>query len=138
MESRETFEVKALEVATELDGKRLSEAARVIREGYAETLTYTEGGHREGRQSHRSEPGVAVNEMHRKHMLSHEWCSDLLVDVEIRIAVWAGPGRRRFDAAVRYRNDHPRSHAEVQAYTCHPLDHRRRNTWPRFIWTPPK
>ena len=83
-------------------------------------------------------PGVAVEEMYRKHMLSHEWRSDLLVDVEIPIAVWAVPGRRRLDAALRYRKDHPRSRTGVQAYTCHPHERRRRKSWPRFIWTPPK
>ena len=41
MEPREASEVKALEVAAELDGMRLSEAARVVRDGYAETLTNT-------------------------------------------------------------------------------------------------
>ena len=78
-------------------------------------------------------PGAATNEMHGKRMLSHEWCSGLLVDVEIRITVWAGPGRRRFDAAIRYRKNHPRSRTGVQAYTCHPCERRRRNSWPRFF-----
>ena len=32
-------------------------------------------------------PGVAVNEMHRKRMLDYGWCNDLLVDVEIPMAV---------------------------------------------------
>lgn len=41
MESREASEAKALAVAEELDGMRLGEAARVVRAGYAETLTYT-------------------------------------------------------------------------------------------------
>ena len=41
MESREASEAKALEVAAELDGMRLKEAARVVRDGCAETLTYT-------------------------------------------------------------------------------------------------
>ena len=41
MESREAAEAKALAVAEELEGMRLGEAARVVREGYAETLTYT-------------------------------------------------------------------------------------------------
>ena len=40
MESREAAEVKALEVAAGLDGMRLREAARVVRDGCAETLTY--------------------------------------------------------------------------------------------------
>lgn len=40
MESREASEAKALEVAAELEGMRLGEAAKVVREGYAETLTY--------------------------------------------------------------------------------------------------
>ena len=40
MESREASEAKALEVAEELEGSRLGEAARVVRDGYAETLTY--------------------------------------------------------------------------------------------------
>ena len=34
-------EAKALEVADELDSMRLKEAAKVVRDGYAETLTYT-------------------------------------------------------------------------------------------------
>ena len=41
MESREASEAKALEVAAELESMRLGEAAKVVREGYAETLTYT-------------------------------------------------------------------------------------------------
>lgn len=41
MESREASEAKALEVAGELEGMRLGEAARVVREGFTETLTYT-------------------------------------------------------------------------------------------------
>ena len=41
MESREASEAKALEVADELEKSRLGEAAGVVRDGYAETLTYT-------------------------------------------------------------------------------------------------
>ena len=41
MESREAAEAKALEVASELEASKLGEAAKVVREGYAETLTYT-------------------------------------------------------------------------------------------------
>ena len=41
MESREASEAKALEVAAELDGMKLKEAARVVRDGCAETLTHT-------------------------------------------------------------------------------------------------
>ncbi len=41
MESREASEAKALEVAAGLEGSRLKEAAKVVRDGYAETLTYT-------------------------------------------------------------------------------------------------
>lgn len=41
IESREASEAKALEVAAELDGMKLKEAAKVARVGYAETLTYT-------------------------------------------------------------------------------------------------
>ena len=41
MEPREAAEAKALEVAAGLDGMRLREAAEVVRDGYAETLTYT-------------------------------------------------------------------------------------------------
>ncbi len=41
MESREAAEAKALEVASELEKSKLGEAARVVREGYEETLTYT-------------------------------------------------------------------------------------------------
>ena len=41
MESREASEAEALEVAAELESMRLGEAAEVVREGYAETLTYT-------------------------------------------------------------------------------------------------
>ena len=41
MESRETSEAKALEVADQLESSKLAEAAKVVREGYAETLTYT-------------------------------------------------------------------------------------------------
>lgn len=41
MESREASEAKALAVAEELEGMRLGETARVVRAGYAETLTYT-------------------------------------------------------------------------------------------------
>ena len=40
-ESREASEEKALRVADDLESMRLKEAARVVREGYAETLTYT-------------------------------------------------------------------------------------------------
>lgn len=41
MESREASEAKAIEVAEELDKMKLKEAAKVVRNGYAETLTYT-------------------------------------------------------------------------------------------------
>ena len=41
MESREASEAKALEVASELEKSKLGEAAKVVREGCAETLTYT-------------------------------------------------------------------------------------------------
>lgn len=41
MESREASEAKALAVAEELEGMRPGEAARIVRAGYAETLTYT-------------------------------------------------------------------------------------------------
>ena len=41
MESREAAEAKALEVASELEKSKLREAAMVVRDGYAETLTYT-------------------------------------------------------------------------------------------------
>ncbi len=41
MESREASEAKALEVAGELERMRLGKAARVVREGFTETLTYT-------------------------------------------------------------------------------------------------
>ena len=41
MESREASEAKALEVASELEASKLGEAAKVVREGYAETLTCT-------------------------------------------------------------------------------------------------
>ena len=40
MESREVCEAKALEVASELEKSKLGEAARVVRVGYEETLTY--------------------------------------------------------------------------------------------------
>lgn len=40
MESREASEAKALEVAGELERMGLGEAARVVRDGFAETLTY--------------------------------------------------------------------------------------------------
>ena len=43
MESREASEAKALEVADELEKSRLAEAAKVVRDGYAETLAYTRG-----------------------------------------------------------------------------------------------
>lgn len=42
MESRKAAEGKALSVADELEGMRLGEAAKVVRDGYAETLTYCE------------------------------------------------------------------------------------------------
>ena len=42
MESREAASAKAGSVATELDPIRLKEAAKVVRDGYAETLTYCE------------------------------------------------------------------------------------------------
>ncbi len=41
MESREAAEAKALEVASELEASKPGEAAKVVREGYAEALTYT-------------------------------------------------------------------------------------------------
>lgn len=41
MESRGAAEAKALAVAEELDGMRLGEAARVVREGFSDTLAYT-------------------------------------------------------------------------------------------------
>ena len=41
MESREAAEAKALAVAGELESLRLKEAAKVVREDFAETLTYT-------------------------------------------------------------------------------------------------
>ena len=41
MESREASEAKALEVASELEKSKLGEAAKVVRDGYAETLAYT-------------------------------------------------------------------------------------------------
>ena len=40
MESREACEAKALEVASELEKSRLKGASKVVRDGYAETLTY--------------------------------------------------------------------------------------------------
>lgn len=40
MESREASEAKALAVTDELEYMKLKEAAKVVREGYAETLTY--------------------------------------------------------------------------------------------------
>ncbi|MEF2593569.1 MAG: IS256 family transposase [Eggerthellaceae bacterium] len=41
MEPREASEAKALEVASELEGSMLGEAAKAVREGCAETLAYT-------------------------------------------------------------------------------------------------
>ena len=41
MESRDAAEAKALAVADELERLKLREAAKVVRDGYAETLTYT-------------------------------------------------------------------------------------------------
>ena len=41
MESREAAEAKALGVASELEAPGLREAAKVVREGFAETLAYT-------------------------------------------------------------------------------------------------
>ena len=41
MESREASEQKALAVAGELDAMRLGAAAKCVREGFGETLTYT-------------------------------------------------------------------------------------------------
>ncbi|MBM6817307.1 IS256 family transposase [Olsenella uli] len=41
MESREASEAKALEVASELEKSKLGEAAKVVRDGYAETLAHT-------------------------------------------------------------------------------------------------
>ena len=41
MESREVAEAKALKVASELEKSKLGEAAKVVREGCAETLAYT-------------------------------------------------------------------------------------------------
>lgn len=41
MESREAAEAKAIEVASELEGSGMKEAARVVMDGCAETLTYT-------------------------------------------------------------------------------------------------
>ncbi len=41
MKSREAAEAKALEVVSELEKSKLKEAAKVVRDGYAETLTYT-------------------------------------------------------------------------------------------------
>ena len=41
MESRDAAEGKALAVADELERSKLREAAKVVRDGYAETLTYT-------------------------------------------------------------------------------------------------
>ena len=41
MESREAAEAKALAVADELERSKLREAAKVVRDGYAETLAYT-------------------------------------------------------------------------------------------------
>lgn len=40
MESRGSAEAMVLAVAEKFDGMRLGEAARVVREGFAETLTY--------------------------------------------------------------------------------------------------
>lgn len=40
-ESREASEAKAPEVASGLEASKLGEAAKIVREGYAETLTYT-------------------------------------------------------------------------------------------------
>lgn len=40
-ESFEASEEKALRVAADLEGMKLGEAAKVVREDYAETLTYT-------------------------------------------------------------------------------------------------
>ena len=41
MESRDAAEAKALAVADELERSKLREAAKVVRDGYAETLAYT-------------------------------------------------------------------------------------------------
>ena len=41
MESREPAEAKALEAVSKLDAMKLGEAAKVVREGYPETLAYT-------------------------------------------------------------------------------------------------
>ena len=42
MESREAASAKGESVADELESMRLKEAAKVVRDGYAETLTYCE------------------------------------------------------------------------------------------------
>lgn len=42
MESREATEAKALAVADGLESMRVGEAAKVVREGYSETLAYTQ------------------------------------------------------------------------------------------------
>ena len=63
MESREAAEAKALAVADELERMRLGEAARVVRAGYAETLTYT-GFPREHRPRIRT--NIAIERLNRE------------------------------------------------------------------------
>ena len=50
MESHEASEAKALEVASELEAAKLGEAAKVVHEGYAETLTHTRFPHEHWRR----------------------------------------------------------------------------------------
>ena len=67
MESREASEAKALEVTTEVDVMGLGEAARVVREGYAETLTYTRFPHEHWRRIRTNNAIELLNrEIHRR------------------------------------------------------------------------
>ncbi len=59
MESREAASAKAGSVAAELESMRLKEAAKVVREGFAETLTYCEMPASIGGASARTTPSIS-------------------------------------------------------------------------------
>lgn len=76
-ESREASEAKALEVADELEKSMLAEAAKVVRDGYAETLAYTRfprGG---------TGAAYALVTARLKYVAESEWGSRRYLDVTL-------------------------------------------------------
>lgn len=106
MESRDAAEAEALAVADEFERSKLREAAKVVRDGYAETLTYTEFPLEEDQdqQRHRSpeprDPQANARGGHlpRRQLGPHARHREARVRRRERVGVEALPGR---DAAGR-------------------------------------